>query len=78
MANLQTVANGSVYTPADGFEFEERGHLMAHPPAPFKIVLRLERRTSRGKMVSGGINFFSAPDAKRRGRRCPHPSKLVD
>src|SRR3546814_18934223 len=36
------------------------------PLAPFRAVLRLERRISRDGMVSVGGNFYSVPDATRR------------
>jgi transposase len=45
---------------------EERPHLKPLPLAPFRAVLRLERRISRDGMVSVGGNFYSVPDATRR------------
>ena len=45
---------------------EERPHLRPLPLAPFRSVLRLERRISRDGMVSVGGNFYSVPDATRR------------
>lgn len=45
---------------------EERPHLRPLPLAPFRAVLRLERRISRDGMVSVGGNFYSVPDATRR------------
>lgn len=36
------------------------------PLAPFRAVLRLERRISREGMVSVGGNFYSVPDTTRR------------
>jgi transposase len=45
---------------------EERPHLRPLPLAPFRSVLRLERRISREGMVSVGGNFYSVPDATRR------------
>jgi hypothetical protein len=36
------------------------------PLAPFRAVLRLERRISHEGMVSVGGNFYSVPDATRR------------
>ena len=45
---------------------EERLHLRPLPLAPFRSVLRLERRISRDGMVSVGGNFYSVPDATRR------------
>jgi hypothetical protein len=45
---------------------EERALLRPLPLAPFRAVLRLERRISREGMVSVGGNFYSVPDATRR------------
>lgn len=45
---------------------EERLHLRPLPLAPFRSVLRLERRISRDGMVSVGGNFYSVPDATKR------------
>jgi transposase len=45
---------------------EEKLHLRPLPLAPFRAVLRLERRISREGMVSVGGNFYSVPDATRR------------
>jgi exosome complex RNA-binding protein Rrp4 len=45
---------------------EERAHLRPLPLAPFRAVLRLERRISRDGMVSVGGNFYSVPDATHR------------
>jgi transposase len=45
---------------------EEQPHLKQLPLAPFRAVLRLERRISREGMVSVGGNFYSVPDATRR------------
>jgi hypothetical protein len=45
---------------------EERAFLKPLPLAPFRAVLRLERRISREGMVSVGGNFYSVPDATRR------------
>ncbi len=44
---------------------EERLHLRPLPLAPFRSVLRLERRISRDGMISVGGNFYSVPDATR-------------
>ncbi|GES53732.1 IS21 family transposase [Rhizobium dioscoreae] len=44
---------------------EERKHLRPLPLAPFKSVLKLERRVSREGMVSVGGNTYSVPDATR-------------
>jgi hypothetical protein len=46
--------------------FEEKPHLRPLPLAPFRAVLRLERRISCDGMVSVGGNFYSVPDATRR------------
>ncbi|KLK92413.1 integrase [Microvirga vignae] len=45
---------------------EEKPYLRPLPLAPFRSVLRLERRISREGMVSVGGNFYSVPDATRR------------
>lgn len=45
---------------------EERPHLQSPPLAPFRAVLRLERRISREGMVSVAGNAYSVPDATRR------------
>lgn len=45
---------------------EERLHLRPLPLAPFRSVLRLERRISRDGMVSVGGNFYSVPDMTKR------------
>ena len=45
---------------------EERTCLRPLPLAPFRSVLRLERRISRDGMVSVGGNLYSVPDATRR------------
>ncbi len=45
---------------------EERASLRPLPLAPFRSVLKLERRISREGMVSVGGNFYSVPDATRR------------
>jgi hypothetical protein len=45
---------------------EEHSHLRPLPLAPFRAVLRLERRISSEGMVSVGGNFTSVPDATRR------------
>lgn len=44
---------------------EERSHMRPLPLAPFKSVLKLERRVSREGMVSVGGNTYSVPDATR-------------
>jgi len=45
---------------------EEKPSLKPLPLAPFRAVLRLERRISHEGMVSVGGNFYSVPDATRR------------
>ena len=45
---------------------EERASLRTLPLAPFRSVLKLERRISREGMVSVGGNAYSVPDATRR------------
>ncbi|TIX61625.1 MAG: IS21 family transposase, partial [Mesorhizobium sp.] len=45
---------------------EDRAALRPLPLAPFRSVLKLERRISREGMVSVGGNFYSVPDATRR------------
>jgi len=45
---------------------EEKPYLKPLPLAPFRAVLRLERRISHEGMVSIGGNFYSVPDATRR------------
>ena len=45
---------------------EERLHLRPLPPAPFRSVLRPERRISRDGMVGVGGNFYGVPDATKR------------
>jgi transposase len=67
---LDTVANPRVHSTTrrvvnEAFA-EERGHLRPLPLAPFRAVLRLERRISRDGMVSVGGNLYSVPDATRR------------
>jgi hypothetical protein len=44
----------------------EKGSLRPLPLAPFRAVLRLERRISHEGMVSVGGNFYSVPEATRR------------
>jgi transposase len=45
---------------------EEKPHLKTLPLAPFRSVLRLERRVSHEGMVSVGGNLYSVPDATRK------------
>lgn len=67
---LDTVANPRVHATTrrvvnEAFA-EERTSLRPLPLAPFRSVLKLERRISREGMVSVGGNFYSVPDATRR------------
>ncbi|MER8544029.1 IS21 family transposase, partial [Mesorhizobium sp. M1334] len=67
---LDTVANPRVHATTrrvvnEAFA-EERAALRPLPLAPFRSVLKLERRISREGMVSVGGNFYSVPDATRR------------
>ena len=67
---LNTVANPRVHATTrrvvnEAF-VEEKAHLRPLPLAPFRAVLRLERRISCDGMVSVGGNFYSVPDATRR------------
>jgi transposase len=66
---LDTVANPRVHATTlrvvnEAFA-EERQHLRPLPLAPFRSVLKLERRISREGMVSVGGNAYSVPDATR-------------
>jgi hypothetical protein len=66
---LDTVANPRVHATtlrvvSEAFA-EERQHLRPLPLAPFRAVLKLERRISREGMVSVGGNAYSVPDATR-------------
>lgn len=67
---LDTVANPRVHATTQRVVMEafaeERHHLRPLPLAPFRSVLRLERRISRDGMVSVGGNAYSVPDATRR------------
>lgn len=67
---LQVVANPRVHATTrrvvnEAFA-EERPALRSLPLAPFRAVLRLERRISRDGMVSVGGNAYSVPDTTRR------------
>jgi transposase len=67
---LDTVANPRVHATTrcvvnEAFA-EERTALRPLPLAPFRSVLKLERRISREGMISVGGNFYSVPDATRR------------
>jgi transposase len=66
---LDTVANPRVHATTrrvvnEAFA-EERQHLRPLPLAPFRAVLKLERRISREGMASVGGNAYSVPDATR-------------
>jgi transposase len=66
---LDTVANPRVHATTlrvvnEAFA-EERQHLRPLPLAPFRSVLKLERRISREGMISVGGNAYSVPDATR-------------
>jgi hypothetical protein len=67
---LESVANPRVHASTqrvvNELFAEERPHLRPLPLAPFRSVLRLERRISREGMISVGGNFYSVPDATRR------------
>jgi hypothetical protein len=45
---------------------EEKPQLRTLPLAPFRSVLKLERRVSHEGMVSVGGNLYSVPDATRK------------
>jgi hypothetical protein len=45
---------------------EERASLKVLPVAPYRAVLRLERRASHEGMVSVGGNLYGVPDTTRR------------
>lgn len=66
---LDTVANPRKHSTTqrivDEAFADERQHLRPLPLAPFKSVLKLERRVSREGMVSVGSNTCSVPDATR-------------
>ena len=67
---LATVANPRVHATThrvvnEAFA-EEKLHLRPLPLAPFRSVLRLERRISREGMISVGGNLYSVPDVTRR------------
>lgn len=67
---LDTVANPRVHATtrrvvSEAFA-EERPQLRPLPLAPFRAVLRLERRISKDGVVSIGGNFYSVPDGARR------------
>jgi transposase len=67
---IDTVANPRVHATTqrvvnEAFA-EEKPHLKILPLAPFRSVLKLERRVSHEGMVSVGGNFYSVPDATRK------------
>lgn len=67
---LTTVANARLHATtqrvvAEAFA-EEKPHLVPLPLAPFRSVLKLERRVSHEGMVSVGNNLYSVPDTTRR------------
>ena len=67
---LDTVANPRTHATtrrivSEAFA-EEQASLRSLPLAPFRSVLKLERRISREGMVSVGGNFYSVPDATKR------------
>jgi len=67
---LDTVANPRVHATThrvvnEAFA-EEKVSLQALPGAPYRTVLRLERRASHEGMVSIGGNLYSVPDTTRR------------
>ena len=67
---LDTVANPRVHATTqrvvnEAFG-EERASLQPLPRAPYRSVLRLERRASHEGMVSVGGNLYSVPDTTRR------------
>jgi len=67
---LDTVANPRIHATTqrvvnEAFA-EEKPHLKSLPLAPFRSVLKLERRVSHEGMVSVGGNLYSVPDATRK------------
>ena len=67
---LDTVANPRVHATTQRVVNEafaaEKPHLKTLPLAPFRSVLKLERRVSHEGMVSVGGNLYSVPDATRK------------
>jgi len=67
---LDTVANTRLHATTRrivGEAFaQEKASLQALPQAPYRAVLRLERRASHEGMVSVGGNLYSVPDTTRR------------
>ena len=67
---LDTIANPRVHATtqrivSEAFA-EEKPHLQLLPLAPFRSLLKLERRVSHEGMVSVGGNLYSVPDATRK------------
>ena len=67
---IDTVANPRVHATTqrvvnEAFA-EEKPHLKTLPLAPFRSVLKLERRVSHEGMVSVAGNLYSVPDATRK------------
>jgi transposase len=67
---LDTVANPRLHATTrrivnEAFA-EEKATLQALPEAPYRAVLRLERRASHEGMISVGGNLYSVPDTTRR------------
>ena len=67
---LDTIANPRVHATTqrnvnEAFA-EEKPHLKLLPLAPFRSLLKLERRVSHEGMVSVGGNPYSVPDATRK------------
>jgi transposase len=67
---LETIANPRTHATTarvitEAFA-EERPHLKTLPLAPYRTVLKLERRITRDGMVSVGGNLYSVPDSTRR------------
>src|SRR6185436_12923148 len=67
---LDTVANARVHATTqrvvnEAFA-EEKPHLKPLPLAPYRAVLKLERRVSHEGMVSVAGNLYSVPDTTRR------------
>ena len=67
---LDTVANPRVHATTSAIVneafAEEKPRCRPLPLAPYRAVLRLERRASHEGMVSVGGNLYSVPDATRR------------
>lgn len=67
---LDTVANPRIHATigrvVNQAFAEEQPHLKTLPLAPYRTVLKLERRITRDGMVSVGGNLYSVPDSTRR------------